>query len=72
MAEKDLDKIFHDKLYNHGTAVDSGMWDAIETALNERKAVAPVGFWKRNGRRIIGVAAGVAAAVSVALVLIKP
>ena len=45
MTNKDFDKIFQQKLSQHSTPVDGGVWSAIESSLDSRKA-APVGFWR--------------------------
>lgn len=45
MTSKDFDKIFQQKLSQHSTPVDGGVWSAIESSLDSRKA-APVGFWR--------------------------
>ena len=45
MTNKDFDKIFQQKLSQHSTPVDGGVWSAIESSLEGRKA-APVGFWR--------------------------
>ncbi len=73
MTDKDFDKIFRDRLAEHGTPVDAGMWSAIESGLNGQKSV-PVGLWAklRRIRRIAGYAASVAAIFVVAFMLLKP
>ena len=72
MSNKDIDKIFHDKLSQYQTPVDAGVWGAIESSLDNTKA-APVignGRWGKV-RKVIGYAATVAALLVIGLFLAK-
>ena len=71
MTGKDLDKIFRDKLSQHETLVEDGMWSSIESELDGVvKGGSRPAFLKY--RRFIGYAASVAAVFFIALLLSKP
>ena len=72
MSNKDIDKIFHDKLSQHQTPVDAGVWGAIESSLDQAKAVPVIGSgrWGKV-RKVIGYAATVAALLVIGLFLAK-
>ena len=71
MTGKDFDKIFRDKLSQHETLVEDGMWSSIESELD---GVVKGGFRPAflKYRRFIGYAASVAAVFFIALLLYKP
>lgn len=71
MTGKDFDKIFRDKLSQHETLVEDGMWSSIESELDGVvKGGSRPAFLKY--RRFIGYAASVAAVFFIALLLYKP
>lgn len=71
MTGKDFDKIFRDKLSQHETLVEDGMWSSIESELDGVvKGGSRPAFLKY--RRFIGYAASVAAVFFIALLLSKP